>query len=386
MKKVLALVLAVIMVCTMAMALSVASVNTGIASVTIGSNTNYGTVTLEADKIDDDGYAYVALGDTVFNLLGASTTADITAKNFKVTVSATPAIEVVFAKDGGAYLKLVAADKPLDGKIEYTISSVKVEKIGAGTNYAYIVADKGVLVMDTVVLNGHTNYSIAKKIGNAAAYPVKLGGEDIPTTWDVGFPTNEVSPAAGKDLALGWNKASEKTTEAVDKAFAFVQQAGTNFDCGKVTLAKDATIKVTKYDDSKSVWTNAMTEATGAVTKASAEQKIASPYVAYNGGIVLTEATTFTLVYGDNYNLYTLNNDGTVSPSSFKFVDGKGWQLTAKEMPITVVTTATLTTTAAPAEGTTTTIPVTGANDVVGVAAALAVVALVSGAAISLKK
>ena len=386
MKKVLALVLAVIMVCTMAMALSVASVNTGIASVTIGSNTNYGTVTLEADKIDDDGYAYVALGDTVFNLLGASTTADITAKNFKVTVSATPAIEVVFAKDGGAYLKLVAADKPLDGKIEYTISSVKVEKIGAGTNYAYIVADKGVLVMDTVVRDGHTIYSIAKKIGNAADYPVKLGGEDIPTTWDVGFATNEVSPAAGKDLALGWNKASEKTTEAVSNNFALVLQANTNFDCGKVTLAKDATIKVTKYDDSKSVWTNAMTEATGAVTKASAEQKIASPYVAYNGGIVLTEATTFTLVYGDNYNLYTLNNDGTVSPSSFKFVDGKGWQLTAKEMPITVVTTATLTTTVAPAEGTTTTNPGTGANDVVGVAAALAVVALVSGAAISLKK
>ena len=55
-----------------------------------------------------------------------------------------------------------------------------------------------------------------------------------------------------------------------------------------------------------------------------------------------------------------------------------------------VAVDGTLTTVAAPAADTTatgtTTNPGTGANDVVGVAAALAVVALVSGAAISLKK
>ena len=85
--------------------------------------------------------------------------------------------------------------------------------------------------------------------------------------------------------------------------------------------------------------------------------------------------------------LYTVNADGTFSASAFKFVDGKGWTLTAKEMPLTVVTNVKMATVAGTTTGTgTTTNPGTGANDVVGVAAALAVVALVSGAAISLKK
>ena len=53
-----------------------------------------------------------------------------------------------------------------------------------------------------------------------------------------------------------------------------------------------------------------------------------------------------------------------------------------------IVTTDTMTVTATTTstETGTTTNPGTGANDIVGVAAALAVVALVSGAAISLKK
>ena len=57
-------------------------------------------------------------------------------------------------------------------------------------------------------------------------------------------------------------------------------------------------------------------------------------------------------------------------------------------MSTVVITKDTLTTTGTTGTNTngTTTNPGTGANDVVGVAAALAVVALVSGAAISLKK
>ena len=71
----------------------------------------------------------------------------------------------------------------------------------------------------------------------------------------------------------------------------------------------------------------------------------------------------------DGYKMYMVNADGSVTDLNAKFDDNK-------------VLTATGT-----AAGTgTTTNPGTGANDVVGVAAALAVVALVSGAAISLKK
>ena len=60
MKKVLALVLAVIMVCTMAMAVTVVP-NVDIANATLGTTTDkYGTVTLNASNIDKEGYAYVA--------------------------------------------------------------------------------------------------------------------------------------------------------------------------------------------------------------------------------------------------------------------------------------------------------------------------------------
>ena len=152
-------------------------------------------------------------------------------------------------------------------------------------------------------------------------------------------------------------------------------------------MAKDATVKMSAYADTDAVWTKAKNTATDAIAKAATKQKLVNETPVFDGGIVLTEATTFTLAYGDNVNLYTLNKDGTLSASAFKFVDGKGWQLTAKEMPITVVTNAKMTTVAGTTTETgTTTNPGTGANDVVGVAAALAVVALVSGAAISLKK
>ena len=87
MKKVLALVLAVIMVCTMAMAVTVPNVD--IANATLGTTSDkYGTVTLNASNIDKEGYAYVDLGTTIFSLLKGSTatTSDITAKTFKITV------------------------------------------------------------------------------------------------------------------------------------------------------------------------------------------------------------------------------------------------------------------------------------------------------------
>ncbi len=385
MKKVLALVLAVIMVCTMAMAVTVPNVD--IANATLGTTSDkYGTVTLNASNIDKEGYAYVDLGTTIFSLLKGSTatTSDITAKTFKITVTATPAVTVAYGENGGAYLRILAADKPLDGKVEYSISSVKVEKIGAGTNYATIVADKGVLVMDTVVLNGNTVYSVSKEIGDASNYKVELNGQAIPAAWDVGYPTSPVADAG--TLVAGWNKASEKATVIVPSTGALCYD-GDKLDCGKITMAKDATVKMSAYADTDAVWTKAKNTATDAIAKAATKQKLVNETPVFDGGIVLTEATTFTLAYGDNVNLYTLNKDGTLSASAFKFVDGKGWQLTAKEMPITVVTNAKMTTVAGTTTETgTTTNPGTGANDVVGVAAALAVVALVSGAAISLKK
>ena len=84
------------------------------------------------------------------------------------------------------------------------------------------------------------------------------------------------------------------------------------------------------------------------------------------------------------WNVYTIDANGKVAKVTAVLDDGV---LTFKTPTAAVVViNGTLPVTAATTETGTTTNPGTGANDVVGVAAALAVVALVSGAAISLKK
>ena len=93
-----------------------------------------------------------------------------------------------------------------------------------------------------------------------------------------------------------------------------------------------------------------------------------------------------TSVNAEGYKLYavdTTTGNVTLIPTT---TDAKGIT-TAKVTSVgyMVLVKGELTATATPTPGTTTN-PGTGANDVVGVAAALAVVALVSGAAISLKK
>ena len=95
-----------------------------------------------------------------------------------------------------------------------------------------------------------------------------------------------------------------------------------------------------------------------------------------------------TLTYDgakDNYKMYMVKADGSVVDLNAKFDDNKVLTATATLTGPVIVTDKALTAVGTTSTGTTTN-PGTGANDVVGVAAALAVVALVSGAAISLKK
>ena len=82
-----------------------------------------------------------------------------------------------------------------------------------------------------------------------------------------------------------------------------------------------------------------------------------------------------------SYNAYSIAADGTVAKLNATLEDGV-MTFSTPVKAVVVVDGSMTTTPATPG----TTNPGTGANDVVGVAAALAVVALVSGAAISLKK
>ena len=95
--------------------------------------------------------------------------------------------------------------------------------------------------------------------------------------------------------------------------------------------------------------------------------------------------------WSNKLNVYALAMDGTISKVSVTVEDGVAFAKVPAYSAVFVYEGAlkNVTTTVSGSTTTetgTTTNPGTGANDVVGVAAALAVVALVSGAAISLKK
>ena len=120
MKKVLALVLAVIMVCTMAMAVTIVDGST--VTVISSAGFNGGSIPLNTAVPDANGYYYVQLGDNIFSYLyeavnGSNTyTADVAkknSKNFKVTLNASGA-EFVFDTDGHGYIRFKEVDKPLD--------------------------------------------------------------------------------------------------------------------------------------------------------------------------------------------------------------------------------------------------------------------------------
>ena len=355
MKKVLALVLAVVMVCTMAMAITI-TVPTVTPAPTTTSSVVPGEITLTAANIDKDGYFYVQLHDALFEAVKSG--ADINEKNFKVVVSTTPASTVVYSTDNHAYLKIANIDMPKDGKADFAINSLTISYLGGGTNIMTVGVKDGVLVVTDQKVNGNT-------VAKASLPTITDGTDPIKAAYDVFYATETVSTSV---TASGWYKAD-------GAAKVFTVSDVSSYPVASVNIAKNAFLKATYVD----LADYDLAKLTAAATEAKGTASVA-------GGVTLTETATFTLNFGDNVYVYTLNKDGSVSTSPLKFVDGKGWTMTGKEMPLTAVSTVKLTTVVAPATPGTTTNPGTGANDVVGVAAALAVVALVSGAAISLKK
>ena len=381
MKKVLALVLAVIMVCTMAMAVDVVD---GSKVSTINSDSFKGdTIDLTNATPDDNGYYYVQLKENVFSYLyeavyGASSyTSEVAAKNsknFKVTLNASGA-EFVFDTTGNGYVRFKEVDKPLDSKADLTLTSLEVRLVaaGAGTSYYTVAAKDGGLVITKYVVKGNTWYDgtdVTEK-GAAAGATADTFKVEAKSAYDVGYKAHELTSDGGCNW--GWNVAKKAVTVTLTNS-----NVGNDIVIGSVKVAKDEYLNVTKQDKVA----DAITAANKAIDKV---KDHGTP--AYYGGLSTSKDATWTINAGDNVYLYTVNNDGTFSASAFKFADGKGWTLTAKDMPLTVVSNVKLPTVAGSTTtpGSTTN-PGTGANDVVGVAAALAVVALVSGAAISLKK
>ena len=349
MKKVLALVLAVIMVCTMAMAVDV-------TTTTTPSGTSAGP------------YAVAKPGTSLevkFTEATASNPGDgihfYLNKDGKF-VPANNVVTVTFAKGG----ELVASQ----GWV----------KTGAGDtagDYQYFINLKQDLnrVADTKVADIQIS-----------AITFKSTGYDLVKVF---APT---SAADYKSFAYGYNNVN-----------VVLQEDGTvSFNPGEVTTIASLLDKNGKEVNSLNVKVDNMTYSfvkgqkvySALAADITAPATTVTPVATYQNLL----NTTAKVVYekagnaDTTYRVYAKGADGKVLSVVATTSDGV-MSFTVPAMSYVIVTTEVLATsgtastgTTTPAGSGTTTNPGTGANDVVGVAAALAVVALVSGAAISLKK
>ena len=341
MKKVLALVLAVIMVCTMAMAVDV-------TTTTTPSGTSAGP------------YAVAKPGtslEVAFN-------------------ETTDGIHFYLNKDG----KFVPANN---------VVTVTFAKGGE------LVASQGWVKTGTGDTAGDYQYFINLK-------------QDLNRVADTKVADIQISAITFKSTGYDLVKVFAPTSAAGYMSFAYgyenvnvvLQEDGTvSFDAGKITTIASLLDKNGKEVNNLNVKLNGMTYSFVKGQKVySLASAIAAPTT--TGTPVATYQnllnTTAKVVYekagnaDTTYRVYAKGADGKVLSVVATTSDGV-MSFTVPAMSTVIVTTEVLATSGTASTGSTTpagstTNPGTGANDVVGVAAALAVVALVSGAAISLKK
>ena len=359
MKKVLALVLAVIMVCTMAFA----AAGNAVTVVPGGSGSNtYGTVEL-ADKYDANNKYVLELDDAFFKVLDTylnNPTRD--AKNFKVegvagTFNVTTGGTKVYS------INVDNTDRALDGKIDLTISTLRISSVKKTNTYAEYVAKDGKLVLNKLVLGG-----VSKDVTTASFTA------DFWAAYDIGYKTLAANDTNFNWGTEGWFVTGSNGFEATDvtKQVTLKVPAKTAF---KFTLADGDASKI-----SDSAIPNGVTKPTT---------------IAVNGYKITAGTLTYKVAGDTNDYFYGVDKNGKLYVSGLTFgvvkdVNGNEsgyWTMTTADARDIVKTNGAIpgVTATTPADNGTTN-PGTGANDVVGVAAALAVVALVSGAAISLKK
>ena len=362
MKKVLALVLAVVMVCTMAFALT---------PVTATTATELGTSGIATLKEADASETYGVKIDQSYYVNAAGVDKNVfTASN------------VTLAKDGtDMYVVVPTLDKALDGVADFTFTgTLKVaDKENAGTYVVYGIKN-GVLVAIEGKDKGITM--------SAAQLDTRNGNLNnmLQEKYDIGFETYVL--ASDSDL-----------TDAITGL-----TPDGKYDTWYITGSKalsatinDVTVKVPAKTAFK------MKKPANAVTT-SFDALVDKNYTGFHGLFVEGTGITMSLnvTPADNtMNLYAVDKNGKIyslgtSLTESKKVDGTivgtlsatfGGTYQIVKLNKAVDVNGTVPGVAStPATPGTTTNPGTGANDIVGVAAALAVVALGSGAAISLKK
>ena len=387
MKKVLALVLAVIMVCTMAMAVEV---NTPTTPGNSTSDYAY-SVTLYPGKSIIFDKADLGMTDVSDD--------DVKAGKYNVDITFERGADFIASKGwvktatGYRYV-LTAKDSvvAIDGTPDIIISAIKVTKVGQNkTFYSTQYTDK--------LADGTATYATHTKDGKPT-----VTAQDFKPMKDIADSTNGIALCLGFDFGYEPGKiviakdGKSVTPDAFveNTLYSVVRTQEANAK-SSVTLDKYATTEnpfgytYTLKAGETVMFANIgnvnidNTTAAGKALNKNLLDRDATIVAKLENELMPNKAVSITVDGAkDGYKVYMVKADGSVVDLGATFNANKVLTATATLTGPVIVTDKAITATAA-STGTTTN-PGTGANDVVGVAAALAVVALVSGAAISLKK
>ena len=387
MKKVLALVLAVIMVCTMAMAVEV---NTPTTPGNSTSDYAY-SVTLYPGKSIIFDKADLGMTDVSDD--------DVKAGKYNVDITFERGADFIASKGwvktatGYRYV-LTAKDSvvAIDGTPDIIISAIKVTKVGQNkTFYSAQYTDK--------LADGTATYATHTKDGKPT-----VTVQDFKPMKDIADSTNGIALCLGFDFGYEPGKiviakdGKSVTPDAFveNTLYSVVRTQEANAK-SSVTLGKYATTEnpfgytYTLKAGETVMFANIgnvnidNTTAAGKALNKNLLDRDATIVAKLENELMPNKAVSITVDGAkDGYKVYMVKADGSVVDLGATFNANKVLTATATLTGPVIVTDKAITATAA-STGTTTN-PGTGANDVVGVAAALAVVALVSGAAISLKK
>ena len=386
MKKVLALVLAVIMVCTMAMAITVNTTTADVvsedyAAMFIGVTPGASIYWTQTELSDEDGLA-----------VSVANAEDAAKYTVKVTLAsgADKIASQGWAKDvngNWVYALVTKADSTavLDDKADIVIDSVVVTKTGVNVKntikYKNTAGEYGYMYM-----NGTDPTMYFKKLDKVA----ELGGSTTTryfvSAFDFGRTADKLTLSENMTITAAPAVLYTMTKAQNGPAAVEVITAGETVDTNKAT-SFSYTLKAGEKVIFDTIGT--YVDLTNSLNKDVVKEiidKDATVQPVLSGAVVPNKAVTITVDGQKEGYLYLVGADGKLTNLNAKFNDNKVLTATALVTGPVILSDTALTAVNATTTTGTTTNPGTGANDVVGVAAALAVVALVSGAAISLKK